>query len=279
MFRKLFRHKSQNACGADGLHVAPGERIYAIGDIHGRADLLDALLEKISADIAQAGTGRVPRIIFVGDYIDRGDHSREVLETLSDMAGARDKILEQLNIRIDFLEGNHERAMLDFIENPLAGKAWLGWGGLQTLASFGLAPGAGHLGDTDLMRLRDRLAAEVQPYMAFLTGLSPHLVSGRVVFVHASLDPESPLDEQPARATLWGDVPSGRKPGLGGYRMVHGHFAGYEPVSYPDRICIDTGAYFSGRLTAVRLDEGETFLHSDTADLLDYGEPKVKSGV
>ena len=83
--------------------MAPTERVYAIDDIHGRTDLMDALLERISADISQADTERSPRIIFMGDYIDRGNHSRQVLETLSDMADARYKILQQINVAWIFL--------------------------------------------------------------------------------------------------------------------------------------------------------------------------------
>lgn len=273
MFRKLLKNASKTHGQEAIFRVAASERVYAIGDIHGRYDLTNAILEKISNDIKLFSDRRRPRFIFMGDYIDRGDHSRDVLEMLSDFAKSREQIVKEVNVQIDFLAGNHEIAMLNFLQNPLASREWLSWGGLQTLGSFGIVPGPGRLSDTQLVKVRDDLAREAEPFMEFLTGLPRIIVSGQVVFVHASLDPTLPLDEQPDDATLWGRLPHGQKFGLEGYRVVHGHFDSYEPVSLPERVCVDTGAYYSGRLTAVRLDEGEEFLYADTADLLD--EPSL----
>ncbi len=245
---------------AQVAQVARGERIYAVGDIHGRADLLDAILTKISDDIAKHSDARIPRVIFLGDYIDRGDHSRDVIQTLSDIYGIRQKLNDETGVQFDFLAGNHEIALLDFIADPIKGSAWLEWGGRQTLASFGVATVSGDLTDADLFQMRDALASKVEPHLEFLQNLSRIIVSGETIFVHAGLDPEAPLDAQPDEATLWGRAPSDRKLGMDGYRMVHGHFARSEPVSRPHRLCVDTGAYYSGRLTAARLDDGEYFL-------------------
>ncbi|MEM6889904.1 MAG: metallophosphoesterase [Pseudomonadota bacterium] len=264
MFRKFF---GMPAAGDKyPAQVAPDERIYAVGDIHGRHDLLHALLKKIHADVANLSDTRKPRVIFLGDYIDRGDRSRDVVKTLSGLCAAPTAGAASHDVRYDFLAGNHEISLLKFLEDPLVSDGWLDWGGLQTLASFGLKPTAARLSERELLRLRDSFAPAVLPYLEFLRGLPRIIVSGDIVFVHAALDPECSLEDQPDEATLWGKPPSGRKSGLRGYKMVHGHFAETEPVSLPERICVDTGAYFSGRLTAVRLDDTETFLSVSTTE-------------
>ncbi len=265
MFGKIFNKPAQRA-SSPRTCVAPDERVYAIGDVHGRQDLLDAILEKISQDLKQFSDARRPRIVFLGDYIDRGDQSSGVLDTLSGFAKAGEAIAQETGVTMDFLAGNHEIAMLGFLDDPVKAQSWLDWGGLQTLASFGIAPPSGR-NPVDLMELREELMAAVAPFKEFLLSLKRLEISGTVVFVHAGLDPDAPLDAQPDAATLWGQAPSGKALGMTGYKVVHGHFASYEPVSLQDRICVDTGAYFSGRLTAVRLDDDETFLHVDTADL------------
>jgi serine/threonine protein phosphatase 1 len=96
--------------------------------------------------------------------------------------------------------------------------------------------------------------------MPFLSQLKQLSVSGRVVFVHAGLDPDATLNNQPDQAALWGRTASGKPLGLKGFRTVHGHFAQAHPVSLRHRVCVDTGAYHSGRLTAVRPDHSEEFL-------------------
>jgi len=239
--------------------VAASERIYAVGDIHGRFDLLNLMLAEISKDISGFSDARKARIIFMGDYIDRGDQSREVIELLSDIASIRDTLNDETDVRIDFLAGNHEIAMLDFLRDPVRSSAWLEWGGQQTIASFGIVPSARSNAD-DLIRIQKELTIKASPYLGFLKGLDKLLVSGDVVFVHAGLDPDYELNAQPDEAAYWGRPVTSKALGVRNYRMVHGHFAAPEPVLQRDRICIDTGAYYSGCLTAVRLDETEAFL-------------------
>lgn len=265
MFPNLFTQSTPDKCPQ--AYIAREERVYAIGDIHGRQDLLEAMLAKISDDIARFSDDRRPRVVFLGDYIDRGDDSRAVLQTLSGIFHIADRLKSETNLQIDFLVGNHEVALLEFLKNPITSSAWLDWGGLQTLASFGVSPTTANAGARDFQRVRDQLAEKLEPYMGFLEGLPRTVVSGKVVFVHASLDPACSLDAQPDEATLWGTPPSGRAMGMPGMRMVHGHFAASKPVSRPNRICVDTGAYYSGCLTAIRLDESEAFLKVTSADL------------
>jgi serine/threonine protein phosphatase 1 len=242
--------------------VADDERIYAVGDVHGRFDLLVALIEKIELDAKTRSTDRRHRIIFLGDYIDRGDHSREVLERLI--------LLRQLlGTRCEFLSGNHEAALLGFLDDPLEGRSWLDFGGRQTLASYGIAVPSTQPDRAGLVALRDALHGAMGEHVTFLRDLSRFARSGDVLFVHAGLDPAFPLEAQPDAALFWGLIDKGEISGLPGYRMVHGHYANREPVSEKDRICVDTGAYFTGRLTAVRLGDEDAFLHVDVCDLME----------
>ena len=256
MFRRLVDKLVQQS-GYGRPSVAPTERLYAVGDVHGRHDLLDLMLETLDRDIARFDDGRVSRIVFLGDYIDRGEHSREVLDTLCIAKRDHPQLFE-------FLAGNHEAALLHFLDDPVQGAAWLEWGGQQTLKSYGLAAVSRKPDAAELTAVRDRLCEALGPHLAFLQDLTRYVVSGNVVFVHAALDPTLTLGNQPDTALLWGQLPAGRKPGLPGYRLVHGHFAHWEPVSRRGRLCVDTGAYYTDRLTAVRLDAEETFLHADT---------------
>lgn len=259
IFKPRARFAAPTASALPDHKVSPSERVYAVGDIHGRYDLLMAMLEEISSDIARFSDHRHPRIIFLGDYIDRGDQSREVVEMLSDIAGVGDRLLAERQVQVDFLAGNHEIALLNFLDDPAGFSDWLKWGGLQTLASFGLRSNL-EPNEAELHALRDKLSDAVSPHMSFLTGLQKMTLSGDVVFVHADLAPDVALDAQPEEAMIWGYTGFDEPQGVRSHRMIHGHYASDQPVSLPHRICIDTGAYFSGRLTAVRLDETEQFL-------------------
>jgi serine/threonine protein phosphatase 1 len=232
--------------------VSPSERIYAIGDIHGRCDLLLRLLERIEEDSARFDDGRTLRLVFLGDYIDRGDHSREVLEVLSDLSTPE---LPDFG----FLLGNHEAALLSFLGNPASGPRWFRVGGRQTLASYGVRAPRDEDPET-LARVRNDLAAALGRHRDFLTSLSLTEQSGDVLFTHAGVNPACADPRADPDAILWGCADFGGETPVPGRRIVHGHFDAVAPVSHPGRICVDTGAYYSGRLTAVRLDETEEFL-------------------
>lgn len=229
--------------------VAPDERVYAIGDVHGRADLLDALVATIAADAARFDDGRTPRIVLLGDYVDRGEQSATVLQRVAALR-AEGAVC---------LRGNHEAALLAFLDAPEEGAAWLGFGGLQTLASYGVRL-PGPRDRRALGEAAAALAAALGPAQALLRDLAATHVSGDVVFVHAALVPGVPLERQEDAAMLWGDrrfLVRGWEPGR---LVVHGHYAGAAPEVAAGRICVDTGAYHSGRLTAVRLDAEVAFL-------------------
>ncbi len=240
--------------------VSDNERIYAVGDIHGRVDLLSFILSKISDDIDERRDDRMTRVIFLGDYVDRGDHSKEVLELLAEFGA-------DVGPSATFLRGNHEAAMMAFLKDPLEAVDWLGWGGVQTIASFGIQPPRTPYQDNDLKVAAYELGAALGPLLEFVEKTELMARSGDYVFAHAGIDPAVPLDEQSESSLLWGSGGFRSAKALPGLRVVHGHYDRYEPEVLPHRVGIDTGAYYSGRLTALRLDDEEQLIVADAMDL------------
>lgn len=228
---------------------AAGDRLYVIGDVHGRADLLDIMLRRIAADFAFRVTDpRKPRVIVLGDVIDRGDASRDAVELLKNAVG-RGPLGELI-----VLKGNHEAALLQFIESPEHGGSWLRFGGMQTLASYGVSIPPGTPDATARHDLAARLRNAMGDHLPFLQSLPLSWQSGDVLCVHAGVDPDNP-EARDEDIVLWGNA---RFPETGpaeGLRVVHGHYDAAEPVITDWRICVDTGAYYTGQLTAVRLDD------------------------
>lgn len=248
--------------------VFPGGRIaFAIGDVHGRADLLERMLAAL--ELKAARLPEPPIVIFIGDYIDRGPDSRRVLDLL---VSGRPHGCERY-----FLMGNHERMMLDFLENPLNARMWLGTGGLSTLISYGVpAPPFGDEGAVleAHRNLQQRLPAD---HLAFLERLQRYIAFGDFVFVHAGLDPQKKLTEQTDRDLYWirGRFLSHRAslPHI----VVHGHTPVETPHFAHSRIAIDTGAYATGTLTAVRLQRDSASFVSVTTTDLKESDPCVLS--
>ena len=259
---------------ASGARIIPKvdtrERVYAVGDIHGCQDLLENLFEKIVEDAKQFDDGRIFRAIFLGDYIDRGDNSLEALNHLK-------LISESLPGQTEFLMGNHEAALLDFLEHDSRGASWVEMGGRQTLGSFGIQPPTSRDDTAGLKRARRELRFGIRPYMPFLKSLRKIVRSGDMIFAHAGLDPERALSDQPDRAVLWGNSEFLSHKGRQGLKVVHGHYANFDPVVLPHRICVDTGAYYSGKLTAIRLDDGEKLISVDRMSLPDTTPQKKMS--
>ena len=227
-----------------------GTRLYAIGDIHGRADLLDRLLAAIETDAATARNVRLV-VVFLGDYVDRGDGSRAVIERLLAGPGATG---HRLAFQWVCLMGNHERSMLDFLDDAESGIAWLTNGALATIANY---VDDGVDGERDIpsfgmrgvqARLRRALPAA---HHDFLRRLRPCHQEGDYFFVHAGVRPGISLDAQDPADMMWI-----RRPFLScrddhGKLVVHGHTVVPEPEICSNRIGIDTGAYATGRLTAL----------------------------
>jgi len=238
---------------ASGPAPQPQDRALIVGDVHGRADLvleLDELIERYYPGWP---------VVFLGDYVDRGEHSREVLELLSSASS-------QGTPPVTCLMGNHERMMLDFLDDPERhARRWLRNGGLQTLASFGIALPVGNADDaTDLLLARDALADAVgADVIAWLRGLPLTWNSGNVWAVHAGADPDVAMDEQSPEVLLWGHPAFRRQPRGDGQWVVHGHTVVDRPGMHDGRISTDTGAYATGRLSAVAVaPDSVTFLQA-----------------
>lgn len=238
--------------------VNPKHRIYAVGDLHGRYDLLREMLKRIVEDFEERRDGRRLKIVFLGDYIDRGDQSRDVLETLM-------KLVSGVHLDLVTLRGNHEAALLDFIRSPSHNRSWLDFGAQQTLASYGVAWPRRELTEVDLVTLRNALAEALGEHLEFLRNMPVMAKSGDVVFTHAGVARGDGEGLTNHRAMLWGDGSADPDWPAPGKLVVHGHYDDAGPVDRPGRICVDTGAYYSGRLTAVRLDEGVGFMSVTSA--------------
>lgn len=235
------------------LTVAAGDRVYAIGDIHGRFDLLIELLDRIDADARGFSDDRRTRLVFLGDFIDRGPQTAEVLSALAILADVDGD-------GVVFIGGNHEAALLAFLDEPAEAADWLEFGGTETLRSFGIQTRRGVFGQRDLRAVRDDLLTALTPFRALFQRLVPFHVSGDVVFSHGGLDPSKPLDTQSEDDFIWGTPEFLTSVPMPGRRVVHGHFDDVSPAIRPGRICVDTGAYYSGILSAVRLDGGDEII-------------------
>lgn len=221
--------------------------VYAVGDMHGQGVLVHALLQAIADEIG-VNHHKPAVIVTLGDYVDRGPHSKYVLDLLVSL---RDYGL----IAVHFLKGNHEAAMLDFLAGSPDGAAWLEFGGRHTLNSYRVE----QPGSTPEELEKARLAlAEAMPaaHRSFLENLELSCSIGDYFFCHAGAAPGVALDLQDPEDLIWirgrflHSGPAFEK------IVVHGHSAAPEPHIDHRRIGIDTGAYLTGVLTAVRL-EGE----------------------
>ncbi len=230
--------------------LAPDVPFCAVGDIHGRADLLPGLLERM-----RQGAPSATKLIFVGDYVDRGDQSREVLDRLRTLQRERPE-------EVICLMGNHERMLLDFLDDPAAhGPRWMRHGGLQTLASYRVG-GVRETGEgAQWIAARDAFRSALGQSEDWLRNLPLLWQSGNVAVVHAAADPALAMDAQADRALLWGHKHFDSTPRTDSVWVVHGHTIVDEPYAQSGRIAIDTGAYATGRLTAASIDSSDvTFL-------------------
>lgn len=238
--------------------VPVGTAAYAIGDIHGRADLLAELHAGIAANAAgRAVTRRV--IVYLGDYIDRGP----------DVAGVINALLDNVPPGFEpvYLIGNHERMMLDFLDDISCGPLWLRNGGEQTLISYGIAFDPAVL--TDLQRLRG-LQGELryrlpERHLDFLRGLELLHIEGDYAFAHAGIRPGVPFEAQEEHDLLWVRGLFLRSTRDHGKIVVHGHTIVPEPEVLANRIGIDTGAWYTGRLTSLALEGSQLQLIATTS--------------
>jgi serine/threonine protein phosphatase 1 len=231
-----------------GFKIPDGVRLYAFGDIHGRADLLRQKLKHIDSHLASDPCSRHIRI-FLGDYIDRGPDSRGVIETLIATGQKHESV---------FLRGNHETFMQDFLHNPAILSAWKTLGGIETLASYGLSlPLIPDL--TASLQLADELnAALPDSHRLFLEQLRPYFEFGDLFFAHAGVRPGIPLVEQSEADLMWIRDDFLNHEGSFGKLVIHGHTPFRTPQIRHNRINIDTRAWSSGNLTCLWL-EGDRY--------------------
>ncbi len=225
--------------------VPRGVRVYAVGDIHGRLDLLDQLLHQIESD--GAATDLVKHIVFLGDYVDRGPQSRAVIERLA--AGPPP------GFGAIHLRGNHEATLLDFLEDARVGGNWLTYGGNATLASYGVVPPPEATPAERLEEAQQQFRAALPAHhKSFLTRLRTCVSIGDYHFVHAGVRPGVPLDRQDALDLMWIREEFLASQADHGKVVVHGHTIALQPEIRSNRIGIDTGAFATNRLTALVLE-------------------------
>lgn len=246
----LFRKEPQ----PERCAVAPeGQRLYAIGDIHGRADQLERLLDRLEADAKPAE--EEPCFVFLGDYVDRGPEVQRTLDILC-------RLPERFQ-RLIFLKGNHEEALLTFLDLGVGLEPWLAHGGEATLMSYGVARPRGGFAAGDAEELREELREKLpQEHLTFLRNLEMSYRCGELFFVHAGVRPGVPLEAQLAEDLLWIREPFLSSQEDYGAVIVHGHSITQLPEQRPNRIGVDTGAYATGVLTAAVITPRELFFLS-----------------
>jgi len=238
LLKKLFKSKTP----APALVGLPeNHRLYCIGDIHGRLDLLTETHQKIAKDAAQFNG--VKTLVYLGDYIDRGENSKGVIDCLLEDSFADFKKV--------FLMGNHEQVLLQFllINDPATAQDWFKFGGLATLASYGVEiRGIPTLKDLDRLRseFTEKLPAS---HNDFYKRLRLSYETEGYFFVHAGIRPKVKLNQQQSEDMLWIREEFLRSTLFHGKVIVHGHTVTATPDIKPNRIGLDTGAYSSGKLT------------------------------
>jgi serine/threonine protein phosphatase 1 len=254
LLRSLFRRTPDNLprppmVGGSPARVPPGVCVYAVGDIHGRIDLLAQMHRLITEDAAHVTPGTSKVVIYLGDYVDRGPQSREVIDFL-----LHDRLPD---VQAVYLLGNHDAWLLSFLVDPTIGPTWLRYGGEATVHSYGIHLGAPQDDLRYYQQLQEDLRQRVpHGHVDFLQRLELSFESGDYLFVHAGVHPGLPLDRQTADDLLWI-----REPFLSSRRdlgrvVVHGHTVESEPIVRSNRIGIDTGACWTGCLTCLVLEEG-----------------------
>ena len=255
MLRRIFSGRSSRRFSGPA-----GGRAYAVGDVHGRLDLLLPLIERIEADNARRGPAKT-WLVFLGDLVDRGPDSRGVVEHLV----ARPPTFGR-NV---FLKGNHEEFFLGVLDgDDSIVQHWLAYGGTECCESYGLS--SGWMLNSTPTGIMERLQAEVpQAHQAFLRDMHDSFRFGDYLFVHAGIRPGVDLDRQQSRDLRWireGFLDSRSDHGV---MVVHGHTIVDAPEQHANRIALDTGAYRSGVLTAIGLEGSERWFieaRSETAD-------------
>ena len=258
MFNRLRSLLSKRSTGPDGgnvdvARIAPDQRLLVVGDVHGCLRLLLDSMKRLEAHIetVEDWDDLHSRLVFVGDYVDRGEQSAEVLKWIFDLQ-------RSLPYDVHCLMGNHERMMLDFLDDPAGrGARWLRNGGLQTLASYKIGGVRERSDVEELTEASLKLEAAMgKAQLEWLRNLPKIYKSGNVCVAHAAMDPYLEPEDQSSQTLMWGHnefMTTAREDDLW---VVHGHTIVKEPQIRQSRISIDTGAYHSGRLTMAIIEQG-----------------------
>jgi serine/threonine protein phosphatase 1 len=256
MLKRLFKAVAPKTA-EPAASVPPGTRVYAIGDVHGRLDCLDALLEQIDADDAARDAAET-QIIFLGDLVDRGPDSAGVVERVMALAAS--------GRQVRGLKGNHEEMFLNALRgSERAMRGFAQFGGRDTLFSYGMSQEEynGYL-FPELIEAAARLVPA--SHVAYLDALEDMIEIGEYLFVHAGVRPGVPIAEQTPEALRWIRREFLAHRGDFGRIVVHGHTITPEVDIRSNRIGIDTGAYESGRLTAIGLEGGDRWFLQTASD-------------
>lgn len=218
-----------------------GQRVYAIGDIHGCIDLLNELLARIDKDIALRPTDR-PLYVFLGDYIDRGPSSRETIDRLVEHGATNESV---------FLKGNHEFIAIKCLSDHALFDQWMRLGGIKTLISYGVLPEA-LASAKEIAELQAAFHnALPQTHLRFFRDLKSWFACGDFFFAHAGVRPNVELSLQKESDLLWIRDEFLTSNNDFGKIIVHGHTPTLKVEVGPNRINIDTGAFATGRLTCL----------------------------
>ena len=243
--------------GRRDAFVPSGQRIYAIGDIHGRADLLVQLHRQILDDAANAPVGTKKTIVYLGDYVDRGLDSKGVIDRFLTTPLADFETIH--------LKGNHEDVLLCFLEDISIGPDWFAIGGDATVLSYGVRIPAGLSSAQRFEYVWKDFRARIPPeHVSFLSGLQLMHQIGDYVFVHAGIKPGVPLEQQSPNDLIWIRGEFLRSKQDHEKVVIHGHRPTERPDIQNHRIGIDTGAFATNVLTCIVL-EGATQRFLSTA--------------
>ena len=252
--RNLLRARRRDK--ADAPSVPEGQRVYAVGDVHGRLDLFAPLIAAIEADDARRGPAQTT-IVLLGDLIDRGPDSAAVVAAARDLAARR---------TVRLIGGNHEEMLLRALAEAEVLRPFLRHGGRETLLSYPLDPLLlATAEDYEEIRLAMVEAIPAED-IAFLAAAEAMVPIGDYLFVHAGIQPGVALADQSGRDLRWIREPFLTHGGDLGCVVVHGHTISSEPEFRRNRIGIDTGAFYSGRLTALALEGTSRWLIETRAD-------------
>ena len=237
--RQIFARGSSALAAA----IPAGERIYAVGDIHGRCDLFEALVSAIDEDDATSPPAATT-VILLGDLVDRGADSAGVIALARDWQQRR---------RVRILAGNHEEMFLRSFDSLEIFRHFLRHGGRETVLSYGID--RAEFAKADLEEAQQMMREAVPAAdIAFLEGFEDMIDIGDYLFVHAGIHPGKPVEEQKVHDLRWIREPFLSHPESYGQVVVHGHTICDAPEDCGNRIGIDTGAFMSGRLTAIVLE-------------------------